>query len=470
MKTSYLMPSLKSVQGKPRTSKMGVCVVGIGAIFMLAGCLDSVTDSRPKADPAQDHSTDETPTPHELTTYGPLREGLPAGNPMALRKLTSNGTGTPLVVMLVRKTSGTPLAQSKTWYENRFFGSTYPNVKDYFKSLSLSNYTYRKAYVIEVDDINTPEFETKAGVVLDGDDPDDTTIRKLKRARQLFIEKGYNLNAYDLNGNTSLGNSEMQFVVISDLFSTAATRNIGTRVDKNGMTLPGSIVAVGDKQGIQNIAHELMHVLGASDLYGPANKCFSEWITLMSCTITEADKPVLLDPFFRKKFEWFSIISENLQNVDLEFKLRAVSRDVSGPGGVADAYRISRLGTSREKLVFEYRKKDGAYDNSLAQEGVIAWYEKTNSSGDLTTVPYSDDASKNVRAHFTLKPVDCVGDPSIKASQGGKGALKPGNKYRFKWQDGTDSGWLIEAAQPATDGSVKVTAKRSSSAASCPNG
>jgi len=60
-------------------------------------------------------------------------------------------------------------------------------------------------------------------------------------------------------------------------------------------------------------------------------------------------------------------------------------------------------------------------------------------------------------------------DPLDPASRGLPGELKSGSSYRFKWQNGTDSGYLISVGSVNSEGLVPISYQKKNDAPSCAN-
>jgi hypothetical protein len=123
---------------------------------------------------------------------------------------------------------------------------------------------------------------------------------------------------------------------------------------------------------------------------------------------------------------------------------------------------------TREELIVEYRKRDAAYDKDVAQEGIVFWYAQTDASGRILQLPSTSVANGKDGSVFTLAPTQCFGDPNDSNSRRVTNVpYQAGSKYRFRWLDGTDTGWLFDIGSPAADGTITVSWSTTSSAPSC---
>ena len=286
-------------------------------------------------------------------------------------------------------------------------------------------------------------------------DRGETTKRVVKRARQHLIDNSFNFSIrhrwqrQDFHAGT-------QDLVISDYTSTgAASRDVGCKEDSDGIDICSKMNHVGHKSGVQNYAHELAHSLGAVDLYG-YDACHSNHLTLMSCTITSTSRTFYLDPWHRQQFGWFGAFGESISSGSGSTTLGPVSSNLVSLSSANRHYALRRSPSSPqgEKLILGMARAGLGVRAEHPVEGVVVWYQKTTSSGALDTVPSLVNPAKTDRAHFVLRPINCVGDASNAASRGEAGAMTIGSTYRFKWPDGVDTGWLFEVTGLASNNRV----------------
>ncbi|GGL14478.1 hypothetical protein [Nocardia jinanensis] len=353
------------------------------------------------------------------------------------------------------------LAHNEAWYEDRIFGETgvagSRNVADYYSALSRGMFTFSRVDTVTVLEDRSAAFERRADVrTSDGD-----SMARARRVRLLAADAGFDYSKYDTNDDGSVTTDELTILEI-DGYTTGsgATRHPGC-LPMSGVEVCSSVSLAGHQSGLMNYAHELAHLLspGADDLYGSglpppdqaASVCNSmrnilSSLTLMSCTINEPLDAVFgfyMEPFHRKRYGW----NGSERTVDLDVT-RSGTRTVA-PFGLelpATVQTLTLQGPGNEAVTFEYRNSINpffnAYDDGVAAQGLLAWFEETDASGQVLSIPtVRGKPGGQDAAVFSLAPVGCVLDPNDAQSRGVPGALTPGT-YQINWRDGSRSGLI----------------------------
>lgn len=314
----------------------------------------------------------------------------------------------PLLVVLAANSSGATrprLAHDAPYYNRQIFGPGYPNVVDYYKVNSYfrtytgrggRGFSWRKAAII--------------GPVITRFPSSFTTVQKLPTIKRLAANNGFDFSRYDRNRDGRVTASELGILII-DNGSTGMGQTVQTksctrvpvpRTRKQINVCTGGSY-VGHGSSMDNIAHELSHLLGTIDIYG--TRCLSNGLSLMSCTGYNYALPnrypnttFLLDPWHRSRLGWLKPRIYSVTNAG-SILLRAPSEVYaqSYNGGPIILYDPSR-GTN-EYFILEYREKQSkgrrdragytayGYDADAPESGIAIWHVKTNRQGSLLQIP-----------------------------------------------------------------------------------
>jgi hypothetical protein len=202
------------------------------------------------------------------------------------------------------------------------------------------------------------------------------------------------------------------------------------------------------------------------DLYGPAHRCLSRRVTLMSCTAGAIDDPTLLmglDPIHRQQYGWLqSVAYRPGTNASCRLQPGAVPDPVSLTSGAVNYLRPGRA----ERFTFEVRNSS-AFDRRLPGSGLYVWYDDPAGRLLPMSVPSLSTPGQLEPAAFVPGPDHCALDPMSRVSRGAGVALAPGT-YRLHWLDDTDSGTLLTVHPADRRGRVRFDLHRSSVATNCP--
>ncbi|HEX2677885.1 MAG TPA: hypothetical protein VHM19_14630 [Polyangiales bacterium] len=432
-------------------SSRWLAAVGLG--ITLGAC------ASPSASTPQDSAFSDPETGRPRTV-----EGLAQG-------LTSQSGDRPMLLITMRK-DATPLVHTQAFFEQRVFGPGYPNVKDFYSAASKNRFTFHKVGSVQVQDRPTDAaLNTAAGVTSTMKVSD----QRRARARQLAYEAGFRFKPYDANNDGRVDDSELLVLEIDNYDDGGAqTGGVPCVKEADGSTVCNSVSATGQKSELMNYAHEISHLLGATHLYGAWDQgvCNSYMETPESCTAgpSEGSAVYHFDPWNRRNWGWTA--REFISNVSTSgsAKLAPVSTITSAlPAPPYELVQLKRGGTSTESLMIEYRKADATYDRDVAAQGIVFWYLKEGSSGGVASVVSLTDSTKRDQGHFVLQSDRCVGDPMDIASRGETDLdTVSGGTYRFKWEDGTDTGLLFSVGNVASDGTITVSWSVTTSGPNCP--
>lgn len=309
----------------------------------------------------------------------PVPAGLPAAAPRHI-------DATPRVVPVLLVVAGTPatrgrlpLTQGLDFYDQQFFGPQEPNVASYFESTSNGRFFFARAGAVGPLDISTqPGTEEHADIVA------------------AVVASGFSFWDYDFDGNGKVDENELVIVAFSNHGTRLGAarrvcRNVGSRSAFENIELcstgptASNVAAIGHLGETYNLAHEVMHLLGPTDLYGPggSGQCWSGNYTLMGCARGGAPHQKIwthLDAWHKIRLGWAfpRYVSTAAP---------ASTRDLLAPMGADERpLVVFDPARPREFYVLEYRHPDtpdgwDVYDRQSGCPGVIPWYVRLDDTG-----------------------------------------------------------------------------------------
>jgi M6 family metalloprotease-like protein len=384
-----------------------------------------------------------------LFAFAPAAQAIDA-RAFGYKRFEAIGT-LPLLVIWIRQHDNTPqaeLARRKQYYEETIFGrpdrfSGYPeqfrqlepSVADFYRDASGGRFAWRRAGFVgpldaPVDDAKDPRALARLGI---------TTAA---------TSGHFNFAAFDTNHDGKITDKELHVLVI-------ASRPEGQTHAGNKVEIPGqnivfegrdSVVGEGGSFGTNN--HELMHQLGAADLYGPWGGCYgvNGGLTVMAGTGgggVDSERIFGLDAWHKILFGW------------TEPRLVPIGR--AGSAQLA-AYHVGRAEPERSRPLVVYDPQKGAseffvleyrtpfrlgYDRNVASSGLVIWHILYDAFGRPSRGP-----SERVDCHgvkVDLYNVYARGAPDW--HQGGNKAYTADHgEIAFKWANGNDAGFHVTVA------------------------
>jgi M6 family metalloprotease-like protein len=391
-----------------------------------------------------------------------------------------NMSGTRKVMLITLQSCATcPLVHPEFgYYANKLsgLGST---VFGYYDTVSRGKLHFTlQRFSPNVVDPQSSAFDQRAGVTAGMTNIEKAVRRAVLGAGDALLQPPLpvSFSSYDTNRDGVVSDDELTIVVVSNA-ATGGQNQHPTVTMMDGIVVNTTVAFSGDREPAHNIAHELAHTLhpnqyasGAIDLYGAwdAHACHSSKATLMSCTAAGggADLWFNFDPWHRRKLGWagsWSTLSTTASTTT--FTLQTPRATFTG---AKEVVIVPNPNNGLEWLELERRSRADSYDQNVKAVGVIAWYTWEHTNAIQLKVMDNLTVSGKDQAHFTLAPINCLGDPMSVSSRGKSNALKPGSSYRFKWKDGTDTGYLI-TVNGETDLTSSVTVAKSAAAPSCSN-
>lgn len=268
-----------------------------------------------------------------------------------------------------------PAAQDAAFYDQMIFGAPRgmrdedQSVRSFYWTASGGRLLLTRAATYGVS--NQPRADP---------DPVDDAVR-------IADEYGFDFSAYDRDEDGIIRPDELIVLKIDNISDSGGAMRDRPCATTDDRTRDGSrfivvchAAGVGFASRMLNPAHEIGHLLGASDLYGMG--CWSDQETLMSCTATLATARdrytgVNFDPWHRMAFGWAT--PRFATTAGGEF---IVSRTAEGLNRPLILYDPAR-GLS-EYYVVEYRSAfEGGVDSGFAGgiAAIVWWYVKTDPNG-----------------------------------------------------------------------------------------
>jgi M6 family metalloprotease-like protein len=386
-------------------------------------------------------------------------------------------TGTRKVMLIVMNDCAScQLAQSPSAFNTKFAGPATPNVIDYYNVVSGGRFRFQNVQFGDVVNPRTAAFDTRAGVTSGQSAQEQAVRRAVLGMGDLLRSVGFSFFNYDTNGDGIISATELTLVVISNAVQGGKTIPLGALgcvTQADGWRVCSNAAYSGDREAMINVAHELGHTLGGYDIYGnwQSGVCHSRRASVMSCT-GSTDEWYNFDPWHRRKLGWVqpgAWISPE-PAVTTGTVTLVTPRTANSFSNLKEILSVKNPANPKESIDLERRSRSDNYDQNTVHSGVIAWYTLEHSNGlQLRQLPsLSPNAEGGDNGHFRLAPVGCVGSPLDPLSRGKANPLKSGSSYRFKWRDGTDTGWLFTIG-PDSNGGTAVTISKNTTPPSCSN-
>lgn len=343
--------------------------------------------------------------------------------------VVANKTGTLNGWTLKIRTAWFPFVHDRSYYARLLFGDNSkpapnykPVVNDYYKEVSRNNFRFVSAGIYGPVTWTTWRNAT-----------DDSRVTDVIH---LLEDQGFNFAAYDSNHNGTIDNDELEVLALDNILQDAGSNRPAPKgcvqLKRSPIKVCAQVALVTEEVDFETLTHELSHSLGTVDLY--SSGCFSEQLTLMSCTISSADNPrsVYLDPWHRKKLGWvfpYAVGGNSYQMGD-EFW-------TDFWGGKTRPAVFYPLFTHDEYYLFEFRGAR-SYDNGVAAIGIAAWHVSEDGKGN----PAGSDYGSFI---YSFSPIRGKSDPDV----GGTGVWTPDNgRFQVKMKDGSYLPYSFWVEQP----------------------
>jgi M6 family metalloprotease-like protein len=292
------------------------------------------------------------------------------------------------------------------FYDQLYFGPGFPNIRSYFLENSQGKFAVSRAGVLGPllypDDLNTPgnesilECGTQAECL-------QNLSRRERTDRAVMIREasraGFDFGAYDRDNNGVVDSRELAIVLIGPASGPDHTWGNLRPTDPacvpyndRGHCVQTQVAAISEYGEFATHAHELTHILGAVDIYGPSvyrrlghNSTYS----LMGATMIggqDARVTFYLDPWHRMNFGWVRPVTH-----EIGAESRCYWMTPPELGG-APILVFSREYGFRDYHFLEYRpglgspgapNPDAGYDRNLFESGLVVWSVLQTQAGAL---------------------------------------------------------------------------------------
>ena len=149
-----------------------------------------------------------------------------------------------------------------------------------------------------------------------------------------------------------------------------------------------------DLKGVGVLCHEFCHSLGAPDLYHYAYDNYNP-VGIWDIMANETNPPQHMSSFIKYAyFNWINNIPEITQTGYYSLNPLQYSSN--------NCYKIS-LNGANDYLILEYRKKDGTFENSLPNSGLIVYRIHPTINGNPQGNQYGDGAAGNYNGIYTYR-------------------------------------------------------------------
>ncbi len=404
------------------------------------------------------------PVPEDPALLAPyFGHGVWDTNPRdeALREL-------PLLTIIVKMKDVEPLPEhDQAFFERVNFGPGFPNLRDYFLQASRGRFTFRNAGVIgpviRPDDPSTPGDES---VLACSPSECSALARSEGKDRAAIIRQaaaeGFDFGLFDVNSDGRVDHSELAIVLVgpapddrNSVWGNVRTSDPICVTVREGLCVEGKASAISEHTSFFTSAHELGHLIGGIDLYGPAphpGMGSNYGMSLMGggSSIGGNDpSTVYPDPWHRMNFGWVMPRFHEVGSTAHCYWMDSVER------GGEPLLVYSRESGYRDFQLLEYRAGAGqrsapahtlgAYDQNVFVSGLAAWSISLEQPG----VPRNTDVVYTVQdlsAHLRIleRPVESDDLHLDLSGDGQTDTVYPGDNRVFETR--MESGVWMQAA------------------------
>jgi M6 family metalloprotease-like protein len=271
------------------------------------------------------------------------------------------------------------------------------------------------------------------------------------------VRAGRSFAPFDRNHDGVIAAEEVAIFTIGsgpDPVVGAGTRGVAelTVPGSGGLRLAGRmVVGMGEGGSLMSIAHELLHTLGAVDLYGASG--LSQNLTLMGATMWPTEDVLQVfhaDPWHKLRLGWALPEVVPLNGAGDETTLMAAGSTgggFKGPVLIYDARRYDVQGRKGEYFLVEYRARGLAstpdhHDEDSTGDGIVIWSVETDGAGNPLIIPALSGAGIDASVFTLGAPDGRRGGTAVWTESHGSIALR--------YRDGSDAGVRVRVgARPA---------------------
>lgn len=348
----------------------------------------------------------------------------------------------PLLVITAQYESCPLLAHTNPEYDSLIFNPFIPpSVNGYFLENSKGRFFWSRAGQGTIG-----PFPLPASV---GQETNDN--KRPAKVIEAAMTSGFNFAQFDANSNGKVEGNELSVLIIESYPSKAARGTDPRCIKTSGSSVEVcvTVLLLGDRPSLFDLAHELSHFLGTKDLYGRwgvDNLHFG--CTLMGGPVGGADarQSVHLDPWHKLQLGW------------LEPQIRAINSfgvpTLPAANAVASDSAIILFDPQRgpnEYFLLEYRtsRQQGFhYDRDVCGNGLAIWHVVQDGKKDPVSVPnLTGNGATYLGVFLESAPMFQRGGNQL----WGSGAII----QRLRWLDNTQTNTCL-FVRPFSDGDSNI--------------
>ena len=295
----------------------------------------------------------------------------------------------PLLVVLTQFDTYPALTHDANYYDQIAFNtfgqpaSNNPSLSGYFIENSNGRFFWTRAgqgvvgpYFFSKDDVGAE----KGG-----------QLERINTVLAAVAKDGFQFEQYDDNGDGRVTTNELAILIVDNITTTGAANRSSDPLcfqpEGSPVSLCLQAALVGRQASFMSMAHEIMHSLGAVDLYGSNDH--SQGYTTMCATIyAELDdlRSFHLDPFHKMQLGWVEPQIRSLRSPgSANLGVASLAQD-DEPLILYDPYR----GTN-EYFILEYRSNvtplGRGYEDDLPSNGLAIWQVKLTDDKVPVNIP-----------------------------------------------------------------------------------
>lgn len=259
----------------------------------------------------------------------------------------------PLLVVLANY-QGTPVFANRDW-EALIFGTSDRSVVNYYREVSNGRFTWSRAGLLWANLTQNQRM---------------TPSHQQDVAAALAQNPGFDVRNFDANRDGAVSSSELSILLINNVWDSWGQMGVA-----QVGSLSVRVAGVGHRESLMTLCHELLHTLGATDLYGK-DEGLHDSISLMGPTLASDSNLRVFhpDPWHKMVLGWCEPRVAPMRGNGSAVLPAAQLMRPDGPVLLFDPLR----GTS-EFYLLEYRARTTAtsgegFDANVASTGLLVWH------------------------------------------------------------------------------------------------
>lgn len=273
----------------------------------------------------------------------------------------------PLLLVYVHDTQASIPEATQRRFARWTAGTAFPNVRDYFNEVSNGRFRWafhRSVHIVQADQPT-------------GQDDREDRSALVRRV----IETGLDFSIYDRNRDHRIDTEELAIVFVDGRIANGNFGNNRTPSpmcweDQHEIDVCATVVSVGLMASFNMLTHELVHQLGAVDLYNWVGG--HSGISVMGLSSGDGGETTwYLDPWHRMQLGWVEPrVHTTWDTFEAELLAPQVMPDASSTSDEAPIILYDPSRGTGEFFMLEYRAMlagDQSYDRNVASDGIALW-------------------------------------------------------------------------------------------------